>query len=310
MEKIGLTLDDYIIEEKLGSGSYGRVYRAKRKSDPLGKTIALKVITIRSSYRNKKLIEMTKSEVDKLKKLSLPECNLFVICYYDSYYDEKNNNFLIEMELIEGQDMDKYVKKLRNEKSEEMVYFYLLLIAKDVLQGLKYTHSKNIIHNDIKMTNIRIDTNNVPRIIDYGLACNMAPYRDFCKNDNGTPLYISPETIEDNIRYPSSDLWALGVTLYFAVTKKYPFIIPKKAGLRQFFEIVINNEPAKLDTSNEQLNVLVNKLLVKDYTNRLTVDQGLEMLNVINDPRSKPAPENPSLMSNDKNPSPEYTIQG
>ncbi len=276
------TLDDYTLMEKLGSGVYGTVYKAKRKIGPSTDPIALKVIKI--PKRKKYLVELTKSEVEKLKSLSSPECNPFVICYYDSFYDEDGENFLIEMELIEGQDMDKYVKKLRETKTKPELYYYLLLIAKDILKGLKYTHNKRIIHNDIKPPNIRIDTNNVPRIIDYGLACNMAPHRSFCLYNGGTPFYMAPESLSDKIKFPASDLWALGILLYKSATKKYPFVIPNRTNLRQFKDIIKNNELTKLDTSNDQLNELVNKLLIKDYSDRLTVDQALEMLSSINKP--------------------------
>ena len=64
------TLNDYDIEKKLGSGQYGEVYKAKRKSD--NKTIALKVIDIPLNRLN--LVDITRSEIDKLKQLATPEC--------------------------------------------------------------------------------------------------------------------------------------------------------------------------------------------------------------------------------------------
>lgn len=249
------TLADYEIIEQLGSGVFGKVYKAKRKSD--NKIIALKVIDIPTSKPD--LVEDTKEEIETLKKLADPECNPFVICYYDSYYDSEKEQFLIEMELIEGTDMEKYVDNLWKNKSKEMVYYYILLIAKDLLQGLKYTHGKNIIHNDIKPENIMMDTKNVPRIIDYGLSCNAIELEGFkyCISNGGSPMYVAPEFFSLDLRLPASDLWALGISLYIAVQDEYPIEVDENASLNTLFNIIRDEEPKKLTTSNSQLNNLV-----------------------------------------------------
>lgn len=300
-----LTLDDYDIMKTLGQGQFGKVYKVKRKGDrPEDPPIALKVIDIEPRQQN--IIDNTENEVKRLKELSNPDCNPFVICYYNSYhydtekYEEPITRFLIEMELVDGVEMDEYVKKLWREKSEEMVYYYLLLIAKDILQGLAYTHDNNIIHNDIKLENIMIDKNNIPRIVDYGLACTMNGsldldklYTKYCKSNGGTPDYVPPEFLNQRTRLPASDLWALGIGLYIAATKNgYPYDIDEYTGIEEVFTKIQDDIPAKLNTSNDQLNSLVNGLLTKDPANRLTVEEGLELLDNIPKPGSRvPAPE-------------------
>ena len=277
-------MNNYLIVNEIGSGQFGKVYRATRKSD--NKVIALKVINIPEGKDY--LIEITQLEIDILKTLSQPNCNPFVICYYGSHYDKQNRQFLIEMELVEGKTMQDYVDDLRANKVSKQVYYYLLLIAKDLLQGLKYTHRKNIIHNDIKPTNIMIDNNNVPRIIDYGLSCttvNEGKYGKHCDVKGGTADFIPPEFIDDDIRLPASDLWALGITLYqSAMEGKMPYNIGQYAPIPVLFDFILSEEPNKLNTSNKQLNDLVNGLLVRDPTKRLTADQALKMLDKIEKP--------------------------
>ena len=284
------TLADYEIIEQLGSGVFEKLYKVQRK--PHNKNIALKVIDIQASKPD--LVEATKKEIETLKKLADPECNPFVICYYDSYYDSEKEQFLIEMELIEGKDMGNYVDNLWDNKSEEMVYYYILLIGKDLLQGLKYTHDKYIIHNDIKPDNIMIDRKNVPRIIDYGLSCNSIQIgKDkLCTSNGGTPNFIAPEYLSEDLRFPASDLWALGISLYESATQgEYPFEVDKSGAIKELFNTIRDDEPKKLATSNSQLNDLVNGLLTKDYTKRLTADQGLAMLKNI------PKPKEPSELT-------------
>jgi serine/threonine protein kinase len=279
-------LKDYVIISELGKGGFGVVYKAKRKSD--NKVVALKVIHVPKEKLH--LIEKTKEEIDTLQTLSVPTCNPFVICYYNSYYNPSVRQFLIEMELVEGQDMEEYANNLWDTKKPEEVYYYLLLIAKDLLNGLKYTHDKGIIHNDIKLENIMIDTNNVPRIIDYGLACNIIGTNDlgkYCVSHGGTVLYIAPEYLTREIRLPATDLWALGIVLYMAATEfQYPFynVDLRTSNINIILDAISSYVPMKLNTSNQQLNNLVNSLLVKDPSKRLTVDQALAMLSTIRKP--------------------------
>ncbi len=292
-------LKDYLIIKKIGKGGFGEVYKAQRRSDD--KIIALKVIHVPNEKLH--LIEKTIEEIDTLKTLSVPTCNPFVICYYNSYYNPSVRQFLVEMELVEGQEMQEYVDNLWDNKTSEEVYYYLLLIAKDLLNGLKYTHNKGIIHNDIKFENIMIDTKNVPRIIDYGLACNIIGTNDlgkYCTSNGGTVIYIAPEYLSRGVRLPSSDLWALGILLYMAATKfQYPFynIDLNTNNTNIILDGISMYLPMKLNTSNQQLDNLVNGLLVKDPSKRLTVDQALAMLSTIQKPSDKSASKYPSKIT-------------
>lgn len=267
--------------ELLGSGAFGKVYKAVRDSD--GQIIALKVINIPDDKPY--LVQQTDQEVEFLKTLSGngSGCNPYVICYYGSHYDPSTKQYFIEMELIEGGDMGKYITHLRNTQSPEVLYYYLLLIAQKIAEGLKYSHNKGITHNDIKLENIMIDTNGVPRLIDYGLACTTGRFSEgnFCVSTSGSPAYVAPEYFyEDNKRYPVSDLWALGISLYEGATGSYPYTLAEQ-DIPTLFEAIKTQEPARLNTSNQQLNDLVNGLLVRDHTKRLTSEQVLTMLDDI-----------------------------
>ena len=278
------TINDYVLEKELGSGQFGTVYKAIRKSD--NKTIALKVIDIPPNQSH--LIEKTQEEIETLKTLATPECNPFVICYYRSSYDKINKRFLVEMELVNGETMNNYVKRLWRDNVSKKVYYYLLLIAKDLLKGLEYTHNKGIIHNDIKPENIMIDTTNTPRIVDYGLSCTVVgtnQWGKYCQSNGGTPDYVAPEYLEHDIRLSASDLWALGVTLYQAATDgDFPLNVKPHHSVTTVFNRILSTEPSKLSTKNNQLNELVNGLLIKDPTKRLTAKQALVLLANIDKP--------------------------
>lgn len=270
------TLEDYDLIKEVGTGSYGKVYQAMRKSD--GEVIALKVIELYGV--NNRLIEATKKEVEYLNRLSVPSCNRFIICYYDSYHDVKNGKFLIEMEYIDGKDLHKYLDQARADGvPEEELYNILLLIVKDVAEGLKYIHSRGVIHNDIKLENIMIDKNNVPRIIDFGLSCFSKPDRErngvYCRARGASGYYVPPEYVTPSKRYPESDLWALGVMIFRAVYNRFPIGSTKDTWQTMMARVQVDAIP-KLASSNIKLNTIVDNLLVRDVNARWTPDQVIQ----------------------------------
>ena len=270
-------MDNYELFNLLGSGSHGKVYKAFRKADK--KIIALKVINITVPEQ----VNTVNSEIEYLKTLSTPSCQSeFVICYYDGFVDPDNNNqYLIEMELVDGIEVDKFVKARPKNKTER--YYYLLLIALDVARGLKYIHSKGIIHNDIKPGNIMIQKGSfIPKIIDFGLSCFLIDGEEteekYCITNVGTPLYLAPEFFDPRgFKTPASDMWSLGVMLYKMATGKYPFIDNSVKGvLDKIKNASITYQP--INTTNSLLNQVINGLLVSDDRNRLTSTEVISLI--------------------------------
>ena len=84
-------------------------------------------------------------------------------------------------------------------------------------------HSLNIVHRDIKLQNIVLCDLATPKIVDFGFS-RKGLYQSF-DDHCGTPSYMSPEIAfsKKNKKAVYSDIWALGVILYFLLTQKYPF---------------------------------------------------------------------------------------
>ena len=118
----------------------------------------------------------------------------------------------------------------------------------EVLEFMHHEH--NMLHRDIKPSNFVIDKNNRIKLIDFGQSRKYDPSQDVLKkvlyvpeNDwersvstypgefNGTLVFMSPELITYGIRSPAQDLWAVGCTLFYMLTKKLPFEADKKTDI-------------------------------------------------------------------------------
>ena len=264
------TEKDYEKIKLLGKGNFGEVHSA---ITPEGKTIALKVIDL--PRNNPRLLEETRNEIGALRRLSQNGCNSHVVCYYDSFYDSYNNKLLIEMEYIKGSSLTTYVNKLKNEYPADIGYYKLLLLTRDIADGLQYIHNRGVVHNDIKPDNIMVsenNENNVSKIVDFGLACNtVTTGGKYCIKDGGSPNFIPPEyTTQNKVRYPASDMWALGVSLYQLATGRLPFNLYGVRSIPDLLNVIATRPTFRLNTTNQQLNELVNGLLVKDPRYRLS----------------------------------------
>jgi MAP/microtubule affinity-regulating kinase len=124
------------------------------------------------------------------------------------------------MEYIGGGSLHGYLKSKSNRRLEE---YDAKRIFKDILDGLKYCHSRCITHRDIKLENLLLDDNGVMKMIDFGFSTcvpNDKKIKIFC----GTPSYMAPEIVRKT-EYcgPPADIWALGVLLFTCLSGQFPY---------------------------------------------------------------------------------------
>lgn len=263
----------YTYIKKLGEGAFGEVWKAEKN----GKIIALKKIEILGNEMKKVALK----EAELLKQISnFPnKCIPSLVCFYDSHVE--GDVLFIEMEYIDGQTLNVFTESLRqNSKLNK----YLLAIIKDITVAISYLHSFNIIHRDIKPENILIDKNYQPKLIDIGLSCSTGEDEcsllgkpvECCKGTAGTALFMSPETLLNNVSYFVSDVYSLGASIYYASTGKFLYDpAPKK--LEFLYKLVKQEEKNfNLKSQSIQLNNLVNKMLIFKPTERITVAEILD----------------------------------
>ena len=267
----------YKIIGQIGKGAFGTVYLAISKNT--GTKVAVKVVPITSSNEDKIL-----REVVALENLSRPVCNPYVICYYDHFIDRNTNEMVIEMEYVQGPTVLNYTQILRDTNNIPLLNLTGRRLLEAMLLALKYVHGRNIIHNDIKPSNIVVSDTKIPILVDFGISCfatDMCPEK-CCRESSGTSLYLPPESIK-GVRYPSSDLWSLGSTVYTLVTGNNIWSINISQNpinlTRQVFDKFKNRVlPNKLNTDDMILNNIVNGFLVYNIHDRMSIDQALGML--------------------------------
>jgi serine/threonine-protein kinase len=254
----------YDVEERVGEGAMGVVYRA---IDPvLKRRVAIKVMSD-AFAQNDDLRERFLREAQAAGSLQHPN----VITIYD--FGDVDGHPYIAMEFVEGQDVAELIAH-----QVPLSVVDKLDLAIGVLQGLAYAHRRGIVHRDIKPANIRIDDEGKARIMDFGVAHLASSNMTKSGVMLGTPSYMAPEQIVGGKVGPQTDIFSVGAVLYELLTGARPF---EGGTLQAVMYRVLSENPASLSTAAPglpaRLNDVVMRALAKDAENRYS--SALDMAN-------------------------------
>ena len=254
----------YDVEERVGEGAMGVVYRAL---DPiLKRRVAIKVMG-EAFAQNVDLRERFLREAQAAGSLQHPN----VITIYD--FGEVDGHLYIAMEFVEGQDV---AELLAHQVPLSLVA--KLDIAIGVLQGLAFAHKRGIVHRDIKPANIRVDADGNARIMDFGVAHFASSNMTRTGVMIGTPSYMAPEQITSGTVGPQSDIFSVGAVLYELLTGTSPFA---GGSLQAVMYRVLSETPASPSASvpglPQKLNDIVLRALAKEPAQRYA--SALDMAN-------------------------------
>ncbi len=199
------------IISKLGQGGMGSVYKAHQES--LDKFVCVKLLSPELA-RDQRNIEFFLREARSAAKLDHPN----IVHVYN--FGQENGSYFIVMSYVEGKSLQDIVSERGPLPIKEATD-----IMKGVLEGLGHAHSKSVIHRDIKPANILVGTDNVPRIVDFGLARSLSEEKQLTMAGEmvGTAYFMSPEQGLAAKVDSRADLYAAGATYFYILTGKYPF---------------------------------------------------------------------------------------
>ncbi len=188
----------YRIEQLLGRGGMGQVYRANDLT--LGIPVAIKTLPA-SVHRSRRRLELFRAEVRLARRVTHPN-----ICRVHDIGESHDRTFL-SMELVDGEDLAS-----RLQRENRLPYDQAVGIARQLCTALAALHEQRLVHRDLKPGNVLIDQDGRAKLADFGVATTAGQTR--ATGLVGTPLYMAPEQLRGQPATASSDLYALGLVLY------------------------------------------------------------------------------------------------
>ena len=242
-------LGRYEVLGELGQGAMGIVYKAK---DPLiDRVVAIKTITLSLALDEKEEYEgRFYQEAKAAGRLNHPN----IVTIYD--VGKSGDVAYIAMEFLQGREL----RDIMNDAGLLPVDQVLDIVAQ-VAQGLAYAHEHEIVHRDVKPSNIMVVHDGHVKITDFGIA-RMASSAVHTQTGMvlGSPKYMSPEQVMGKEIDQRSDIFSLGVMLYEMLTGQAPF---NGENVNAIMYQTLNAVPAPPNTLNPAVPEMVNFILAK-----------------------------------------------
>ncbi|KAM0332506.1 hypothetical protein ACHAQA_002789 [Verticillium albo-atrum] len=261
----------YTLLQKLGKGHFAEVFLCVEKST--GQQYAVKVFSKTPGMEERSKQEGLQQEIAVLMGVSHPN----VLCLKDTF-NERNAVYLVLELAPEGELFNFIVMKQKVTEDETRTLF------KQLFQGIKYLHERNIVHRDIKPENIlMVDKELHVKLADFGLA-KIIGEESFTTTLCGTPSYVAPEILADSKqrKYTKAvDIWSLGVVLYICLcgfppfsdelfSKEFPYTLSQQIKSGRF------DYPSPYwDSVGDPALDLIDSMLVVNPERRFTIDQCL-----------------------------------
>src|SRR5882724_1650135 len=270
----GDQIGPYTLKTKLGTGGFGVVWLAERRTS-IATTLAALKIPLDTGVD----IEAVKREADLWVQAS-GHPNVLTIIEANIY----DGQIIIASEYAPDGSLELWLRQYdgKSPSTEAAVD-----ITSGILAGLEHLHAKNIIHRDLKPANILLQRG-IPRLADFGIS-RVLKSTTHSSSSAGTPSYMAPEAF-DGDRSEQTDLWAVGVILYQLLCGRLPFAQTDMASLMAG---IITREPEPLSPAiSQQLQNVVTRSLEKNPTERYrsatemrlalrTASQSIDLINTV-----------------------------
>jgi serine/threonine-protein kinase len=262
----GTTLGNYEIENLLGRGGMGVVYKARQLS--LARSVALKILRP-SLSSDPAFVERFRREARAVAQLNHQN----IVQIFD-IAEEKGLHFF-SMEYLEGQTLEELLREKTRLKADEAMG-----IITSAALAIDHAHQNKITHRDIKPSNIMVDSRGGVKVMDFGLARTADEQSRLTQFGTlvGTLHYMSPERCRGEELDPRSDIYSLGIVFYEMLAGRTPFEAGSEAAL---IHSIIYEEPPDVKSLNPEvppgLSIVVARALQKNKEHRYaTVPEFIE----------------------------------
>lgn len=252
---IGKQIHNYHIMKLLGEGGMAFVFLAENQV--LGNKVAIKILKD-DFVRNQNIRKRFIAEGRNLVNMSHPNI-VKVVDLIDA-----GDIVALVMEYIEGMTLSEYITQHGKLSDDEIKTLF-----GEMLEAVKYIHSKGIIHRDIKPSNFMISKDKKLKLLDFGIAKNTNDsgneYTATSLNQQmGTPIYMSPEQVRGQLITERTDIYSLGVVLWYLVMGKPIY----NSSEISFFDLQLKIVQEDLPLTDTRWDTIIQKATQKEESKR------------------------------------------
>ena len=251
-------MEDFELIKLLGEGGFGKTFHARVVDEDTAEYLGAPEVA-RKIPSSKKAELALRKEIETNAAVwfhlrQLADVNLVRYLGQGTY----NGQFVMAMELMSG-SLRGTLKAAKRKGTRDGAAAGVRLMS-DVLHGLAILHEQKVFHRDLKPENILISRTGAAKVADFGLSRLLAS-EDLAVSRVGTYWYMSPEILSREGASFTSDIWALGVTLYELVTGQLPFGDYTSTAIRPLIEMICARPHAPAHTACPEVPIALSRVI-------------------------------------------------